>query len=244
MGDHDEEMPRAKRLKMLREAKERKERLERGEPVDDGPTADVPMDKRAEEEAEEEEDNVAEGEQLIKAIDSQMADDRDDEKNDNDEEEDVLNLAPKRANWDIERDIAPMLKKLERRTQHAIVEILSTGFGVHTADMELIVAYVSVLIRQEKKWPPNSTKRARTKTKKTRKRKRRNTRNSEIVFYGLYRELLRLSVGMAAAHFFSFLSFLDFFLSFLLPPSSPDFRFFESFSFFSFLPPSPPPSST
>lgn len=49
-----------------------------------------------------------------------------DAKTEDESDDELLNLAPKRANWDMERDIAPMLRKLERRTQHAIVEILRT----------------------------------------------------------------------------------------------------------------------
>lgn len=33
-------------------------------------------------------------------------------------------MAPKKANWDLKRDIADRLDKLERRTQRAIVKIM------------------------------------------------------------------------------------------------------------------------
>jgi coiled-coil domain-containing protein 12 len=33
-------------------------------------------------------------------------------------------MAPKKANWDLKRDIEPRLAKLERRTQRALVEIM------------------------------------------------------------------------------------------------------------------------
>lgn len=36
----------------------------------------------------------------------------------------LVNVAPKKANWDLKRDIQPKLDKLERRTQRAIMEIL------------------------------------------------------------------------------------------------------------------------
>lgn len=36
----------------------------------------------------------------------------------------LLNIAPKKANWDLKRDIQPQLDKLERRTQRAIVQII------------------------------------------------------------------------------------------------------------------------
>ena len=35
-----------------------------------------------------------------------------------------LDVAPKKANWDLKRDIAKKLEKLERRTQQAIVEMI------------------------------------------------------------------------------------------------------------------------
>jgi len=40
-----------------------------------------------------------------------------------DTDEVMLNVAPKKANWDLRRDIAVKLAKLERRTQRAIVEL-------------------------------------------------------------------------------------------------------------------------
>jgi coiled-coil domain-containing protein 12 len=33
-------------------------------------------------------------------------------------------MAPKKANWDLKREIEPRLAKLERRTQRALAEIL------------------------------------------------------------------------------------------------------------------------
>ena len=36
----------------------------------------------------------------------------------------VIDLAPKKINWDLKRDIADKIAKLERRTQKAIVKIL------------------------------------------------------------------------------------------------------------------------
>ncbi len=39
--------------------------------------------------------------------------------------QDVLTtLAPKKANWDLKREIAPKLEKLERRTQRAMIQLL------------------------------------------------------------------------------------------------------------------------
>jgi coiled-coil domain-containing protein 12 len=39
-------------------------------------------------------------------------------------EEDLSAIAPKKANWDLKRDIKPKLDKLDKRTQKAIVELL------------------------------------------------------------------------------------------------------------------------
>eukprot|EP00878_Enallax_costatus_P007084 GHUV01007423.1.p2 GENE.GHUV01007423.1~~GHUV01007423.1.p2 ORF type:complete len:135 (+),score=49.96 GHUV01007423.1:500-904(+) len=41
-----------------------------------------------------------------------------------DEEELLASVAPKKANWDLKREIEPRLAKLERRTQRALVEIM------------------------------------------------------------------------------------------------------------------------
>ena len=41
-----------------------------------------------------------------------------------DKEEVRLDIAPKKPNWDLKRDITKKLEKLERRTQQAIVEMI------------------------------------------------------------------------------------------------------------------------
>ncbi|KAF6260392.1 cwf18 pre-mRNA splicing factor-domain-containing protein, partial [Scenedesmus sp. NREL 46B-D3] len=43
---------------------------------------------------------------------------------DADEEELLASVAPKKANWDLKREVEPRLAKLERRTQRALVEML------------------------------------------------------------------------------------------------------------------------
>jgi len=40
------------------------------------------------------------------------------------QEDVLLNVAPKKANWDLKRDVEKKLEKLERRTQRAILEIM------------------------------------------------------------------------------------------------------------------------
>ncbi|KUG00579.1 Coiled-coil domain-containing protein 12 [Phytophthora nicotianae] len=137
--DADDSMPRAKRLKMLREAKARKERGEsNGEtgalvaavlrPADDEPKRleDAPHLEDQEEDvkmANASEKSDGKSADLVEKV-AQVQEE--DAKTEDESDDDLLNLAPKRANWDMERDIAPMLRKLERRTQHAIVEILRT----------------------------------------------------------------------------------------------------------------------
>lgn len=38
--------------------------------------------------------------------------------------QDFTNLAPKKPDWDLKRDIGPKLEKLEKRTQKAIAELI------------------------------------------------------------------------------------------------------------------------
>lgn len=40
------------------------------------------------------------------------------------EEIDLANLAPRKVDWDLKRDVAKKLEKLERRTQRAIAELI------------------------------------------------------------------------------------------------------------------------
>lgn len=44
------------------------------------------------------------------------------QENDNEDEDYLQNVAPKKANWDLKRDVEAKLAKLERRTQRAIIE--------------------------------------------------------------------------------------------------------------------------
>ena len=38
--------------------------------------------------------------------------------------QDFTNLAPRKPDWDLKRDVAPKLARLERRTQRAIAELI------------------------------------------------------------------------------------------------------------------------
>ena len=40
------------------------------------------------------------------------------------DEVDILNLAPRKPDWDLKRDMKSKLERLERRTQRAIAEII------------------------------------------------------------------------------------------------------------------------
>lgn len=40
-------------------------------------------------------------------------------------DKDLINLAPRKPDWDLKRDVAKKLEKLERRTQRAIAELIS-----------------------------------------------------------------------------------------------------------------------
>ncbi|DAZ94538.1 TPA: hypothetical protein N0F65_002190 [Lagenidium giganteum] len=131
MGLQEENLPRAKRLKLLREAKERKERRENGEDVHEPEKIekiDTEVTPNAATEAADTDSSAPVSTEVaadttVDAGKQLQATCQEGENDDEEEEEEDVNLAPKRANWDIERDIAPMLKKLEKRTQHAIVEI-------------------------------------------------------------------------------------------------------------------------
>mmetsp|Transcript_32086 Transcript_32086/g.82170 ORF Transcript_32086/g.82170 Transcript_32086/m.82170 type:complete len:132 (+) Transcript_32086:207-602(+) len=44
-------------------------------------------------------------------------------------EDTMVGVAPKKANWDLRRDVEPKLAKLERRTQRAMVELMTEEEG-------------------------------------------------------------------------------------------------------------------
>ena len=46
----------------------------------------------------------------------------------------ITSIAPKKVNWDLKRDIAKKLNKLERRTQKAIVELLREKLEAEAAE--------------------------------------------------------------------------------------------------------------
>lgn len=124
---------------LLREAKARKERGEsnNGEAVElvaaalktvaDEPAQQQEKETKPQEEQEDAEVTAEKADESAQDLVEKVANvEVEDAKTEDESDDELLNLAPKRANWDMERDIAPMLRKLERRTQHAIVEILRT----------------------------------------------------------------------------------------------------------------------
>ncbi len=56
------------------------------------------------------------------------------------EQLDFTNLAPRKPDWDLKRDIAPKLEKLERRTQKAIAELIRERLQGQSADLANVVA--------------------------------------------------------------------------------------------------------
>lgn len=53
------------------------------------------------------------------------------------EEIDLTNLAPRKPDWDLKRDVAKKLEKLERRTQKAIAELIRVRLKVGENPQEL-----------------------------------------------------------------------------------------------------------
>lgn len=57
------------------------------------------------------------------------------------EEIDIVNLAPRKPDWDLKRDVAKKLDKLEKRTQKAIAELIRDRLKL---DQENILQAVNV----------------------------------------------------------------------------------------------------
>lgn len=157
-----EDESRAKRLKLLREAKERKEQQQNGEYAK---PHDAPVPTSSSSSQEKQNSEVVDQQKSAEASDAIMTSETQ-EKEDEDDESELMHLAPKRANWDIERDIAPMLKKLEKRTQHSIVEILRMYFACGQRTSGYIDVVLTVQVR---KWQQNNRKKAMKTRRRTRK---------------------------------------------------------------------------
>ncbi|WAR06341.1 CCD12-like protein [Mya arenaria] len=55
------------------------------------------------------------------------------------EEVDLVNLAPRKPDWDLKRDVAKKLEKLERRTQRAIAELIRERLKRSGEDLAQVV---------------------------------------------------------------------------------------------------------
>lgn len=53
---------------------------------------------------------------------------------------DISNLAPRKSDWDLKRDVAKKLEKLERRTQKAIAELIRDRLKQRQADLAELVS--------------------------------------------------------------------------------------------------------
>ncbi|KAF0696402.1 Aste57867_12820 [Aphanomyces stellatus] len=96
---------RAKRLKALRDARNKKE----GIAVEEEQV--VAVDKVADAVSTADKSSIDDEATKAAADDEPAA-------------EEVLSIAPKKPTWDLERGLEKQMKKLERRTQNAMVEIL------------------------------------------------------------------------------------------------------------------------
>lgn len=55
------------------------------------------------------------------------------------DEVDLINLAPRKPDWDLKRDVAKKLEKLERRTQRAIAELIRERLKAGREDLAMVV---------------------------------------------------------------------------------------------------------
>ena len=56
------------------------------------------------------------------------------------EEIDISNLAPRKPEWDLKRDVAKKLERLERRTQKAIAELIRERLNSNSAGADIFQA--------------------------------------------------------------------------------------------------------
>lgn len=55
------------------------------------------------------------------------------------EELDITNLAPRKPDWDLKRDVAKKLERLDRRTQKAIAELIRDRLKQRQEDLAALV---------------------------------------------------------------------------------------------------------
>ncbi|ESO92036.1 hypothetical protein LOTGIDRAFT_233303 [Lottia gigantea] len=64
------------------------------------------------------------------------------------DEVDLTNLAPRKPDWDLKRDVAKKLEKLERRTQRAIAELIRERLKASKEDFANVINAASVTENQ------------------------------------------------------------------------------------------------
>ncbi|KAK9513710.1 hypothetical protein VZT92_027222 [Zoarces viviparus] len=60
------------------------------------------------------------------------------------EEVDLANLAPRKPDWDLKRDVAKKLEKLERRTQRAIAELIRDRLRGNVEELAEVVGVLGL----------------------------------------------------------------------------------------------------
>jgi coiled-coil domain-containing protein 12 len=65
------------------------------------------------------------------------------------EEVDLVNLAPRKPDWDLKRDVAKKLEKLDRRTQRAIAELIRDRLQMGKEDLAEAVSAVQQPLADE-----------------------------------------------------------------------------------------------
>ncbi|XP_001842700.2 coiled-coil domain-containing protein 12 [Culex quinquefasciatus] len=65
------------------------------------------------------------------------------------EEIDIANLAPRKPDWDLKRDVSKKLEKLERRTQKAIAELIRDRLKAGQEDIMQAVNVAAVVASRE-----------------------------------------------------------------------------------------------
>ena len=48
-----------------------------------------------------------------------------------------MSIAPKKANWDLRRDISKKLEKLERRTQRALIDLMRMFLSFQVFELQV-----------------------------------------------------------------------------------------------------------
>ncbi|EAU88781.1 hypothetical protein CC1G_01154 [Coprinopsis cinerea okayama7 len=67
------------------------------------------------------------------------------------QELDIFNIAPKRPNWDLKRDMEKKLAKLERRTQEAIHTLIRQRLAAQKGESDDLVGAMNAQERQDAK---------------------------------------------------------------------------------------------